>query len=119
MDILEIPKAENKQVEIDITFEQSVTKVEFEMDMDIDVSEIVMDNAYDVRVFVNDVPIYTEKGFTLKNGDLVRVKIKKTDDLKPSEIKFVGIDPNYVYDPNEVPENAANEPVKEEVLTVE
>ena len=119
VDILEIPKPENKKVEIDITFEPSVSKVEFEIDMDIDVSEIVTDNTYDVRVFVNDVPIYTEKGFTLKNGDLVRVKIKKTDDLKPSEVKFIGIDPNYVYDPDEVPENAADEAVKEEILTVE
>lgn len=119
VDISEQPEYEYKSVELNISFEAFATKVEFEMDMDFNVSEIKTDNARDVRVFVNDMPIYTEKGFTLKNGDIVRVKIKKNDEREKSLVTFIGIDPNYTYDPNEVSEDVANSTISEEILDVE
>ena len=119
VDISEYNEKKNKEVEILIKFEKPSTKVEFEMDMDVDVNEILMDNVYDVRVFVNDTPYFTEKGFKLKDGDNVRIKIRKKDEFKDSSITFVGIDPNYIYNPNETPENVSDEPIKEEFLSVE
>ncbi len=119
VDISEFDEKRNKRVEINIRFEKPSTKVEFVMDMDMDVDEILMDNAYDVRVFVNDTPYYTEKGFKIKNNDSIRVKIRKRDEFNDSTITFVGIDPNYIYNPDNVPENVADSPIKEEILSVE
>lgn len=119
VDISEYNEKKNKEVEISINFEKPSTKVEFVMDMDVDVQETIMDNAYDVRIFVNDTPYFIEKGFKLKNEDNVRVKIRKRDEFNDSKIILKGIDPNYFYNPNEVPESVSDMPIKEEILSVE
>ena len=100
-------------------FKLPETKVEFEIDMDIDINSVETDNARDIRVFVNDMPYYIDKGFQLKNGDSVRVKIKRDNEMEDASVKFIGIDPNYVYDGTIIPESVQDSPTKTEEIFIE
>lgn len=119
VDLDEFEKQENKEVEITISFKAPETKVEFEIDMDIDINSFETENARDVRVFVNDMSYYIDKGFQLKKGDSVKVKIKKNNDFEDSVVKFVGIDPNYTFVENEISESVKESPDRLEEIFVE
>lgn len=119
VDLDEYEKKENKAVELNILFKAPETKVEFEIDMDIDIVSFETSNARDVRVFVNDMPYYIDKGFQLKNGDSVRVKIKRDNEMADASVKFIGIDPNYVFDGTVVSESVQDSPTKTEEIFIE
>jgi len=119
VDLEEYEKKENKAVEINISFKLPETKVEFEIDMDIDINSFETNNARDVRVFVNDMPYYIDKGFQVKSGDSIRVKIKRDNEMEDASVKFIGIDPNYIYDSTTVTESVENSPTKLEEIFIE
>ena len=119
VELEEFENKEYKTVEVTIGFVAPETKVEFESDMDIDVERIEAENARDIRVFVNDMPYYTDKGFQLKNGDIVRIKIKRNRDLEDASVKFIGIDPNCVLNNESVLESVKDSPIQSEELYVE
>lgn len=119
VDLEEFEKQENKEVEITIMFKTPETKVEFEIDMDIDVNSFETENARDVRLFINDMSYYIDKGFQLKKGDSVKVKIRKNSDFEDSVVRFIGIDPNYTFVGNELPESVKDTPDKLEEIFVE
>jgi hypothetical protein len=65
---------------------------------------------------VNDTPYFPDNGFEVKNGDTIKLKILQIDITKESSVRFIGIDPSYVYDKNIVPESVSDEPVRNESL---
>lgn len=110
---------ENRHIELTIDFEEYHDKVEFNIDTDMDIEKISKENVRNIRVFVNDTPYYTEKGFKVKNGDNIKIKLKKCDISKKSKLVLSGYNPNEVYNSLETPENVSEELVKFENITIE
>jgi hypothetical protein len=110
---------ENQTIKLSLNFEKWHDKAVFEIDTDMDVQNIERTNVRNMRIFVNDTPIYWEKGFKVKDGDRIRVKINQFDVKEEAALIFNGINPNYSYQMNYVPENVSEEPIKHQDIEIE
>ena len=120
IDIIEYDDVyENKSLELSIDFEEYHDKVEFTIDTDMVIETIEKTNIRKIRLSVNDTPYYIDKGFKVKNGDNIKIRISHFDVNQKSSLKFIGYDPSTVYDKINTPENANDEPVKSEEIIVE
>lgn len=111
-----------KAVELSVDFKEWSDKVEFDIDTSFSVEDVEMENVLSYRLFINDMMIYTEKGFKFSDGDNVKIKIKKFYNEDVSLMVFKGHDENTKYLKDYVPENVSDEPdesVKREVIVVE
>lgn len=127
-------KAKNKKVKIDIeededelknqtirlslSFEKWHDKADFKIDTDMVIQKIDKTNIRNMRVFVNDTPIYWNKGFSVKDGDRIRVKINQFDVKEEASLVFNGINPNYSYVDN-TPESVSDEPTRHQEIEIE
>lgn len=109
----------NTTIEVSVTFQPYHGKVEFDFDTEMVVEKIDTKNVKNIRVMINDTLYYTEKGFTMHDGDSVRIKITpfKYDD--ESSITLVGYNPTEFYDSSVVPEKVSDEKVTHEEIKVE
>lgn len=110
---------EYRSIDLTIGLESYHDKVEFEIDTDMNVTSIEKANIRNLRVFVNDTLYYVDKGFKLKNGDNVKIKVRKCDISAKSQIILRGYNPNEVYVSDNVPEKVSDEPVKHEDIIIE
>lgn len=110
---------ENKSLELNIDFDEYQEKVSFTMDTDMVVETTETKNIRNMRVSVNGTPYFIDKGFKVKNGDEVKIRIRVFDPADKSNIKFTGYDPNTAYEKNNTPESVSDEPTKFEVIEVE
>ena len=60
-----------------------------------DIQTIERKNVRNMRIFVNGTPIYWGKGFKVKNGDKIRIKINQFDIRDEATLIFNGINPSY------------------------
>ena len=127
-------KAKNKKVKIDIeededelknqtirlslAFEKWHDKADFQIDTDMVIQKIDKTNIRNMRIFVNDTPIYWNKGFSVKDGDRIRVKINQFDVKEEASLVFNGINPNYSYIDN-TPESVSDEPTRHQEIEIE
>lgn len=116
---VEIVDFENKQIDIRMDFNAYVNKIEYVIDTDVNIEDSILQNVRNFRLFVNDTPYFHEKGFKLKNGDNVKVKIKPIDESKESSIVFRGIDPTVRYKSGDVDEDVTRESEKIEEIVIE
>lgn len=100
--IVDIEDYENKTMGLNIHFGEYSDKAEFTIDCDMNVEQIEMKNVRNLRVNVNDIPYYTQKGFKLHENDNVKVLVKKIDSIKEANVRLVGYDPNTFIDKNDV-----------------
>ena len=107
----------NKKIELMIDFKEYQDKVNFNIDTDMVVDNIILDNIRHFRMFVNDTPYYTDKGFKVNNNDDIKIKIFPIDVSQPSEIKFIGYNPSVVLK-NDVPENVSDEKTQNEIIRI-
>lgn len=78
----------NDNISLNIVFDEYVEKTTFEIDTNMIVKNIETKNIRYFRIHINDTPIYPCGEFSLKNGDSIRIKIKKLDVNKKSSIIF-------------------------------
>lgn len=71
-----------------------------------------------MRIFVNDTPIYWNKGFKVKNGDRIRIKINQFDVNDDAKLIFKGINPNYTFQNGYTPEDVSQEPIKHQEIEI-
>lgn len=109
----------NKRVDVTIGFEEWNDKVEFEIDCDMHVERLDNENVRSVRVFVNDTMYYIEKGFRLKNGDNVKIKVNKYDMLGKATVVLRGYNPSETYNSAVTPEKVSDEATKYEEIIVD
>lgn len=109
---------ENQTIKLSLKFEKWHDKTEFEIDTDMNIEKIDKKNIRNMRIFINDTPIYWEKGFTVKTGDRFRIKINQFDIKENAELVFEGINPNYTFEKNKVPEDVSEEPVKHQEIEI-
>jgi hypothetical protein len=110
---------ENQTIKLSLKFEKWHDKAVFEIDTDMDIQNIDRTNVRNMRIFVNDTPIYWEKGFKVKDGDRIRVKINQFDVKEEAMLIFNGINPNYSYQKDYVPEDVSAEPLKHQDIEIE
>ena len=110
---------EDKKIDITMDFEPYVFKIEFDMDTDVKIENYDMQNIRNFRLFSNDTPVYYEKGFKLKDGDNVKIKIKPIDESRSSKIILHGIDEKTRYKTDEVDESVTKDSEKSEEIIIE
>lgn len=108
----------NQTINLSLKFEEWHDKAEFVIDTDMDIQEIEKTNVRTMRIFVNDTPIYYNKGFKVKEGDKIRIRISQFDVKDKASLVFRGINPNYTYIKNYVPENVSEEPLKHQDIEI-
>ena len=110
---------QNKTMGLNIILQPYYTNTSFVMDCEMVVEEIMKENVRILRVSVNGNPYYIEKGFTLHEGDNVKIMVKALDLKEETKIKFIGYDPNVFFNENETEENVYDEPMRHEEIEVE
>lgn len=102
-------KLENTIVELTIDFKEFSSKTEFEIDTDFKIENIELYNIRSIRVSVNDIPYYIDKGFEVKNGDNIKVFIRQIDPSEVSQVKFNGINPSDYHIKNDLSINVSDD----------
>ena len=116
---VDIEDFEDKKIDITMGFEPYVFKIEYDIDTDVDVISHETENIRNFRLFTNDTPVYYEKGFKLKDGDNVKIKIKPIDESRNSKIIFHGIDEKTRYKADDVDESVTKDSEKNEEIIIE
>jgi len=113
------PEVKHTTVEINISFEPFNSRVEFDMDDDIEIKNGIKDNIRQFRMHINGVPFADNGKFNLKNGDNIKIKIFHIDSSKPAKLTFIGIKPNSTYVEDELTEDVGQSPVIHEEINIE
>lgn len=113
------PEVKHTTVEINISFEPFNSRVEFDMDDDIEIKNGIKDNIRQFRMHINGVPFADNGKFNLKNGDNIKIKIFHIDSSKPAKLTFIGIKPNSTYIEDEIPEDVGQSPVTHEEINID
>lgn len=108
----------NQTVRLSLSFEKLHDRADFNIDTDMDIQTIDKENVRTLRIFVNDTPIYWNSGFSVKDGDRIRIKITPFDFNDGSKLVFNGINPSYSY-VDETPENVSDEPIRHQEIEIE
>ncbi len=108
----------NKILNVNIKFPTYHNKIEFEFDTDMNVEKVYTENVRSIRIMVNDILYYTEKGFKLHNEDSVRIQINPIEEEQESFVQFIGYDPNEFYNSNVTPEKVYDEKITHENINI-
>lgn len=108
----------NQTVRLSLSFEKLHDRADFNIDTDMDIQTIDKENVRTLRIFVNDTPIYWNNGFSVNDGDRIRIKITPFDFNDGSKLVFNGINPSYSY-VDETPENVSDEPIRHQEIEIE
>lgn len=112
-------KIGHTEIELAIDFQAFHTKTNFDIDTDFIVERTELYNVRNYRLSVNDTPYYTDKGFTLKNGDNIKIFINHLDPNEMAQLKFIGYNPNSQYVKDELPLKVSDDIPKFEDIGVE
>lgn len=107
----------NQTIRLSLSFEKWHDKADFQIDTDMVVQTIDKTNIRNMRIFVNDTPIYWNNGFSVKDGDRIRVKINQFDIKEEALLVFNGINPNYSY-VDDTPESVSDEAIKHQEIEI-
>lgn len=107
----------NQTIRLSLAFEKWHDKADFQIDTDMIIQKIDKTNIRNMRIFVNDTPIYWNKGFSVKDGDRIRIKINQFDVKEEASLVFNGINPNYSYVDN-TPETVSDEATRHQEIEV-
>ena len=112
-------KIGHTEIELTIDFQAFHTKNNFDIDTDFIVERTELYNIRNYRLSVNDTPYYTDKGFTLKNGENIKIFINHLDPNEMAQLKFIGYNPNSQYVKDELPLKVSDDIPKFEDIGVE
>lgn len=113
------PVYENKRVDLSVGFPEFMEKVRFTMDSDVNFESYTTENVRTLRLNVDGNPIYPEKGFIMREGDDIRLRITKFEIDKPSKIVFHGYYPDVKVKVGETPEDVSETDESYEIISVE
>ena len=108
----------NKTLNVNIKFPTYHNKIEFEFDTDMNVEKVYTENVRSIRIMVNDILYYTEKGFKLHNEDSVKIQINPIEEEQECFVQFIGYDPNEFYNSNVTPEKVYDEKITHENINI-
>ena len=96
-------------IELTIDMQPYNTKTEFDIDTDFTVEDIELVNLRNIRLSVNDIPYYIDKGFKLKNGDHIKIICNQIDVNEKSQILLKGFNPTKEYIEGYLPNDVCDE----------
>lgn len=110
---------EYKTMNVNIGFKPYQTKCEFRIDEDFKVEKIRLTNARKISVNVNFTPYYVDRGFEVKNGDLIRIKILPNRYERESSVYLMGYNPSETIPANNCHEDASKDVQEHEEVEVD
>lgn len=110
---------ENKKIDISIDFPDFIENVKFTIDCDVNIERSTLENIRYYRLHVNDTPIFPERGFTLKEGDDIKIKMFKLDISNSSKLILHGYDPNIKLKKGFTPELVTDEKSNYEEIIID
>lgn len=99
----------NKRLTFNISIKAYQNSVIFVSDTDAVITGTETDNVRNVRLFINDVPYFIDKGFRFSEGDEIRIRVRAIDISLAASIVLEGYDPNSTYDKTKETENVSEE----------
>lgn len=102
----------NQPVKITMSFDKcDADRRKFEIDCKVLLKQAETENVRLYKIYVNDELMdFSDGEILLNDGDIVDVKITRTNKLKPCKIVFYGENPDIVYDKkNDIPESILDE----------
>ncbi len=108
-----------KSIELTIDLKEYHNKVEFVIDTDFVIEKTELYNLRNIRLSVNDMPYYIDKGFKVKENDSIKIIVNHIDPSINSQIKFIGYNPNKTFINGEIPIDVKDEVDKYEDITIE
>ena len=108
-----------KSIELTIDLKEYHNKVEFVIDTDFVIEKTELYNLRNIRLSVNDMPYYIDKGFQVKENDSIKIIVNHIDPSVNSQIKFIGYNPNKTFINGEIPIDVKDEVDKYEDITIE
>lgn len=108
-----------KSIELTIDLKEYHNKVEFVIDTDFVIEKTELYNLRNIRLSVNDMPYYIDKGFQVKENDSIKIIVNHIDPSINSQIKFIGYNPNKTFINGEIPIDVKDEVDKYEDITIE
>lgn len=92
----------NQPIKITVNYsEDDLMGSDFTIDCNMNVVSIITENIKTYIVKVNDNTVIFDDEVELKNGDIISLKIKKINRLKPSKLIIEGYSPDIIYDSKE------------------
>ena len=92
----------NQPMKITVNYsEDDLMGSDFTIDCNMNVVSIITENIKTYIVKVNDNTVIFDDEVELKNGDIISLKIKKINRLKPSKLIIEGYSPDIIYDSKE------------------
>ena len=86
---VDIEETGSDDVNINMYFGAKIDKIQFTFDDDVEIKKIEKDNIRDYSITINgERRRFPENGFSLHNGDEVKIKIYQIDKNIPSTITF-------------------------------
>lgn len=112
IDVSVNPETQYRNADITIELAEWHTKVNFDFDTDMKVEKVETDNIRSLRIFINNEPIFYDKGFQITQNDNIRIFIKALNPQEKSKIKFIGYYPGeYIEEFTDMtPENVSDTP---------
>lgn len=98
---LDIHSTENenmilKEISVIINYNPLQQKSKFIIDTDATIKSVDLKNVRNYKLWLNKTPIYTDKGFKIKEGDEIIVRINAIDELVESSVILNGYNENIV-----------------------
>lgn len=81
---------EFKKVVLTINFKPFESLVKFEIDDDIEFTTFDKTNIQVFKIFVNDTPYFVDNGFSVKKGDIIKVKVFTINETDPATLIIGG-----------------------------
>lgn len=110
---------EYKTMNVSVELQPYKNKCEFKIDEDFKIEKIKLTNARSVRVNVNGTPFFVEKGFEVKNGDTISIKVLPLRMEQPSTVYLMGYNPSETIPLDNCHEDASKDVQEHEEISVE
>ena len=108
----------NRKETIKVNFPECSKEVKFVIDVDINVTDILLNNVYDFAIRINGEDSSYSNDIKIYNGDEINVLISRDDEFKDAILTIVGYNPNVVIDKTYNPESSLDDVETEEEINV-
>ena len=99
----------NLALTLNIDLDPFEFKTSFNIDTEMVVTETILENIRNLRIHVNDTPVFYEKGFKMFDNDEIRLRVRPLNENLPTKITFKGFVPKEFVKINDVPDNVYDE----------
>lgn len=108
----------NRKETIKVVFPECSKEVKFVIDVDVNVTDIKLNNVYDFVIKINGEDTFFDRDVKIYNGDEIDVLISRDDEFKEATLSIIGYNPNIIVDKTNNTESSLDDIVKEEEIEI-